>query len=305
MGTQFSVVVVTELAFDQQHLQTQIQAALEGVEQRMSTYRNNSELSIFNQSTSTDWVPVSNELCRAIDEAIGFGELSDGAFDITVGPLVNLWGFGPDASRNEPPSDEAIDEAKARTGQNYLHADCDLPAIRKDQADLYVDLSAYAKGLAADDIAAVLDEYSMSNYLVEIGGDLRARGHNGRMEKWRVAIEKPDRPGSAVEKIIHISDLSVATSGDYRNFFEFEGQRYSHTIDPRSGRPVEHDLASATVLGSSAAFADAMATALMVLGPEAGIAFAEQQGIAADLLVRDGDTITERMSTEFKSLTEF
>ena len=304
MGTQFSVVVVTNLAFDQQHLQTQIHAALEDIEQRMSTYRDNSELSAFNQSTSTDWVPVSKELCGAIDEAIGFGELSDGAFDITVGPLVNLWGFGPDASRNEPPSDEAIDEARAKIGQNYLHADCDIPAIRKDHADLYIDLSAYAKGLAADDIAAVLDENSMSNYLVEIGGDLRARGHNARMERWRVAIEKPDRPGSAVEKIIHISDLSVATSGDYRNFFEFEGQRYSHTIDPRSGRPVAHDLASVTVLGDSAAFADAMATALMVLGPEAGLAFAEREGIAADLLLRNGDTITEQMSTEFKSLTD-
>ena len=304
MGTRFSVAVVTELPFDQQHLQTQIYATLEDVEQRMSTYRSNSEVSRFNQSSLTDWIPVSGELCEAVNEAIEFGNLTDGAFDITVGPLVNLWGFGPDASRNEPPSDEAINGARSTTGHKYLHADCDIPAIRKDHAELYIDLSAYAKGLAADDIAALLDENGLSNYLVEIGGDLRARGHNAGKEKWRVAIESPDRPGNAVEKIIHISDLSVATSGDYRNFFEFEGQRYSHTIDPRTGRPVAHDLASVTVLGGSAAFADAMATALMVLGPEAGMAFAEREGIAADLLLRDGSSINERMSTRFRSLTD-
>ena len=304
MGTRFSVAVVPELAFDQQHLQAQIYASLEDVEQRMSTYRSNSEVSQFNQSSSTDWMPVSRQLCDAVAEAIEFGDLTDGAFDITVGPLVNLWGFGPDDSRIEPPSAEAIEAAMSATGRKHLHADCGIPAIRKDRADLYIDLSAYAKGLAADEIAALLDNEGFANYLVEIGGDLRARGHNASKEKWRIAIEKPDQPGSAVEKIIHISNLSVATSGDYRNFFEFEGQRYSHTIDPRTGRPVTHDLASVTVLGASAAFADAMATALMVLGPEAGMAFAERERVAADLLLRDGSSITERMSTEFMSLTE-
>jgi thiamine biosynthesis lipoprotein len=164
-------------------------------------------------------------------------------------------------------------------------------------------LSAYAKGLAADDIAALLDANGISNYLVEIGGDLRARGHNASETKWRVAIESPDQPGSTVEKIIHISDLSAATSGDYRNFFEFAGQRYSHTIDPRTGRPVTHNLASVTVLGPSAAFADAMATALMVLGPEAGMQLAEKERIAAKFLLRDGNSISERMSTQFMSLT--
>jgi thiamine biosynthesis lipoprotein len=304
MGTSFSVAVVTELAFDQQHLQTQIVATLENIEQRMSTYRSNSELSQFNHSSSTAWTPVSRELCEAVDEAIEFGDLTDGAFDITVGPLVNLWGFGPDDSRKEPPSAEAIDAAMLATGREYLHADCEVPAIRKEHTDIYIDLSAYAKGLAADEIAALLDEEDIANYLVEIGGDLRARGHNASNAKWRLAIERPDQPGKVVENIIHVNDLSVATSGDYRNFFEFEGRRYSHTIDPRTGRPVTHNLASVTVLGESAAFADAMATAMMVLGPEAGMALAEREGIAAYLLLRDGGTITEHMSTEFRSLTD-
>ena len=304
MGTSFTVAVVTELAFDRQHLQAQIIATLENVEQRMSTYRGNSELSQFNHSSSTDWTPVSRELCEAVDEAIEFGDLTDGAFDITVGPLVNLWGFGPDDSRKEPPSAEAIDAAMLATGREYLHADCEVPAIRKDRAKLYIDLSAYAKGLAADDIAVLLDSENIANYLVEIGGDLRARGHNASNAKWRIAIERPDQSGNTVEKIIHVHDLSVATSGDYRNFFEFEGRRYSHTIDPRTGWSVTNNLASATVLGESAAFADAMATAMMVLGPEAGMALAEREDIAADLLLRDGDTITEHMSSKFKSLTE-
>ncbi len=304
MGTSFSVAIVTELAFDQQHLQAQIVTTLEDVDQRMSTYRRDSELSQFNHSSSTAWTPVSRELCEAVDEAIEFGDLTGGAFDITVGPLVNLWGFGPDDSRKEPPSAEAIAAAMSATGREYLHADCEVPAIRKDRAKLYVDLSAYAKGLAADEIAALLENEDIANYLVEIGGDLRARGHNASNAKWRIAIERPDQPGNAVEKIIHVHDLSVATSGDYRNFFEFEGRRYSHTIDPRTGRPVTHNLASVTVLGESAAFADAMATAMMVLGPEAGMALAEREGIAANLLLRDGGTITEHMSTEFRSLTD-
>jgi thiamine biosynthesis lipoprotein len=303
MGTSFSVAVVTELVFDQQHLQAQIVATLENVEQRMSTYRHNSELSLFNHSSSTDWTPVSRELCEAVDEAIEFGDLTDGAFDITVGRLVNLWGFGPDDSRKEPPSAEAIDAAMLATGREYLHADCEVPAIRKDRAKLYIDLSAYAKGLAADDIAALLDSENITNYLVEIGGDLRARGHNVSNAKWRIAIERPDQSGNTVEKIIHVHDLSVATSGDYRNFFEFEGRRYSHTIDPRTGWSITHNLASVTVLGESAAFADAMATAMMVLGPEAGMALAEREGIAVDMLLRDGRSIIEHMSTEFRSLT--
>jgi len=304
MGTSFTVAVVTELAFDQKHLQAQIVATLENIEQRMSTYRDNSELSQFNHSSSTDWTPVSQELCEAVDDAIEIGHLTDGAFDITVGPLVNLWGFGPDDSRKEPPSAEAIDAAMLATGREYLHADCEVPAIRKDRAKLYIDLSAYAKGLAADEIAALLENEDIANYLVEIGGDLRARGHNASNAKWRIAIERPDQSGNTMEKIIHVHDLSVATSGDYRNFFEFEGRRYSHTIDPRTGRPVNHDLASVTVLGESAAFADAMATAMMVLGPEAGMALAEREDIAAELLLRDGGTITELMSSKFKSLTE-
>ena len=303
MGTRFTVSIVSESEIDKESLQFRIHAALDDIERRMSTYQPDSELTQFNQASSTDWISVSPELCGAVDNSLALGILTDGAFDITVGPLVNLWGFGPDGARNEPPSDEAIAAAISRTGREYLHADCTKPAIRKDHADLYIDLSGYAKGLAADDIAALLEKEGIANYLVEIGGDLRARGHNASNAKWRIAIESPDQPGGTVEQILHLGDLSVATSGDYRNFFEFKGQRYSHTIDPHTGLPVAHGLASVTVLAESAAHADALATALMVLGPEAGMAFAEREAIAAYFLLRNGSVVTGRMSSRFRALT--
>jgi thiamine biosynthesis lipoprotein len=302
MGTRFNVAVVTASELEQAKLQEQVHAILEDVDLHMSTYRLESELAKLNRSTSTDWITVTPRLCGAIDDALKLSMQSGGAFDITVGPLVNLWGFGPADARVEPPSDESIDEARASTGYDKLHVDCMTPAIRKDHAGLQIDLSGYAKGLAADEVAALLDATGISNYLVEVGGDLRARGRNAGNAKWRIAIESPDLPGNTVEKIVHIGDLSVATSGDYRNYFEFEGRRYSHTIDPQTGRPVTHNLAAATVLAERAAYADAMATALLVLGPDAGLAFAERENIAAYFLLRDESGLSERASTRFEAL---
>lgn len=304
MGTRFNVIVATASDFDQQDLQTRIHAVLEDIDQQMSTYRPDSELANFNRSQSTEPIPVTRRLCEAVDKALQLSDLSSGTFDITVGPLVNLWGFGPTGSRTVPPSDDAIVRTRSRTGREKLHPDCDRSAIRKDHAELEIDLSGYAKGLAADEIAALLDEAGMVNYLVEIGGDLRTRGQNASLANWRIAIESPETSVSGIEKIIHISDLAVATSGDYRNYFEYEGRRYSHTIDPRTGRPVAHDLASVTVLAASAAYADAMATALLVLGPDVGSAFAEQESIAAYFLFRDGSGIDEWTSTKFSAIAE-
>ncbi len=303
MGTTFNITVVTESGFDQEKLKDEIHAALEDVNRHMSTYRQDAELATFNRAPSTDWIPVSRRLCGAIEGALQLGALSDGAFDITVGPLVDLWGFGPQESISTPPTDEAIDEARSRTGRDKLETDCERPAIRKHHAGLRADLSGYAKGLAADEIAALLDANELSDYLVEIGGDLRSRGRNASGNKWRIAIETPEPGGRNVKRIIHISGPGVATSGDYRNFFEHDGRRYSHTIDPRTGRPVTHDLASVTVLADSAAFADAMATALLVLGPHAGPELADSKGIAAYFITRNGSDFTERTSGRFLQLT--
>jgi thiamine biosynthesis lipoprotein len=230
--------------------------------------------------------------------------MTSGAFDVTVGPLVDLWGFGPVANVSTPPADDDIELAKQKTGLEFLQADCANAAIRKTKPGIRIDLSGYGKGRAADDIGILLSEQGIFNFLVEIGGDLRAQGKNAKGQLWRVAIERPDSEGRAVERIIQVDNTAVATSGDYRNFFEVAGERYSHTIDPRTGRPVTHDLASVTVLFDNAAIADGYATALMVLGPDAGMALAERRHIAAYFLVREGDSLTERMSPAFNMLVD-
>ena len=183
-----------------------------------------------------------------------------------------------------------------------LHTDCDKNMIQKDHPKIYVDLSGYAKGLAIDEVARLLDDRGYSNYMAELGGEIRVHGQNANQAPWRIAIEKPDGGDREAQSVIHISKGSVATSGDYRNYFEHDGIRYSHTIDPRTGRPVTHQLASVTVVSEEAAFADAMATALLVLGPDEGFAFAERENIAAYFLLRRASVIEEMRTTSFALL---
>lgn len=302
MGTRFNVTVVVDGDVDLESLRNKIQTTLDDADRQMSTYRDDSELAGFNRSMSTDWVTVSNELCEAVHLALELGKMTSGAFDVTVGPLVDLWGFGPDGSVSTPPADDDIELAMKNTGLEFLQADCANTAIRKAKAGIRIDLSGYGKGRAADDIGFLLGEHGIVNFLVEIGGDLRAQGQNVKGQPWRIAIEKPDSRGRSVERIIRVDNTAVATSGDYRNFIEYDGQRYSHTIDPRTGRPVTHNLASVTVVFNNGPFADAYATALMVLGPDAGMALAERLHIAAYFLVRDGDSLADRMSPAFTML---
>jgi thiamine biosynthesis lipoprotein len=228
--------------------------------------------------------------------------LSNGAFDVTVGPLVNLWGFGPDPVQLKPPADAAIDAALERVGYDRLHVDCSRPAIRKDTPDVYVDLSACAKGFAVDRATELLDARGIRHYLVEIGGELRMRGLNADGEAWSVAIETPADAGRTVGRIVTLTDKAMATSGDYRNFFEYRGERYSHTIDPRTGRPTTHNLAAVTVVGDSTVLADAMATALLVLGPRAGLELAVREGIPAYFQVRTEGGFSEASTPAFAAL---
>jgi thiamine biosynthesis lipoprotein len=219
-------------------LQARVEAMLTIVNRQMSTYDPDSELSRFNKNPSTDWIAVSPELQQVVAEGLRIGELSGGAFDITVGPLVNLWGFGPEPRRDEVPSTAAIAQARERVGYWRLHARAEPPALKKDRADLYVDLSAMAKGYGVDRMAALIDATGVGNYLASIGGEIRARGRNGRGEPWTIAIEKPEAGQRSVERLIRLGDHTVSTSGNYRNFFEQNGQRYSHVINPRTGWPV-------------------------------------------------------------------
>lgn len=300
MGTTYTVKAVqVPESIDSAALQTQVEDILAEVNGQMSTYDANSELSRFNQSETTDWVTVSPELAQVVQQALRISRLSRGAFDVTVGPLVNLWGFGPEMSADELPAKAALEAALARVGYQRLHARLTPPALKKDGADIYVDLSAIAKGYGVDRLAEYLEAQGIDHYLVEIGGELRGKGLNPAGVPWRVAIEKPDPGQRAVQRVIEISDQAIATSGDYRNFFEKDGQRYSHAIDPETGQPVRHELASVTVVNPSALEADAWATALLVLGPQQGAQLAEEQNLAAFLLVLNDMDINEKSTSRF------
>ena len=303
LGTTFSVKLVDPAdAFVAEDLQQAIDATLERVDSLASTWKADSQLSLLNANASTDWIAISDELCGALESALEVSRLSDGAFDITVGPLVNLWGFGPDGSVSDPPSDAELEAAMELVGYDKLETRCDQGDVRKSIADLYIDLSGWAKGHAVDQIALLLDSRSLANYLVEIGGELRMRGHNAMRDKWAIAVEAPLTSQRRPHSVLRITDTSVATSGDYRNYFEHDGDLYSHTIDARTGRPVAHDLAAVTVVNESAAFADAMATALLVLGPDAGPELATRLDLAGYFLLRGTTGISELTTPKFDLL---
>jgi len=300
MGTTYSVRIVDPpdgMAIGE--ITRRIQLALEDVNRRMSTWREDSEVSLFNAAPPGEWFPVSEDTAALVAMAQAVSRMSDGAFDVTVGPVVDLWGFGPDPVRVTPPAEAEIAAALARVGYTALESREAPPALRKTRAELAVDLSGIAKGHAVDRVAAVLEQAAIDNYLIEVGGELRVAGHNRGGERWTVAVEDPLAAGRDVHRVLNVTDTAIATSGDYRNFFEYEGERYSHTIDPRTGWPVSHDLVSVTVLDESAALADALATALLVLGPEAGGQVAERTDIAAYFVVRSGDGVMARWTSAF------
>jgi thiamine biosynthesis lipoprotein len=302
MGTIFAVKIVEPpgVSLDPAALEEGIHAVLAAVNGELSTYREDSILSRFNRYAETDWFPVTPDCARVLGEARAIGAASGGAFDVTVGPLVNLWGFGPEDRPRQVPDEAAIRERMALVGPEKIAVRHDPPAARKAAAGVYCDLSALAKGFGVDEVAAYLEEAGIENYMVEIGGEVRTRGTNPRGVPWRIGVEAPDSRG-VLQKIVAISGYALATSGDYRNYFEKGGVRYSHTIDPRTGRPVTHALASVTVIHESCMTADAMATAISVLGPEAGLAFAASRGLPAFMVVREGDRFAERMTPEFEA----
>ncbi len=300
MGTTINVMIVAppeSLTLDE--LQLDVMRTLERIENIASTYRESSELSAFNANSSTDWIEVSVEFCSLVHQALLISQETAGAFDITVGALVNLWGFGPEPTVDEPPPLEKIDAALKHVGHRGLQTNCAQPAIRKSAASMYVDLSGWAKGYAVDQLAELLDQNGLDNYLIEIGGELRAHGHNAEQRKFAIAIETPASEQGDEYSVMRLSNAAVATSGDYRNYFENDGQRYSHTIDPRTGRPINHDLASVTVVSDSTAYADAMATALLVLGRVDGLALAEKLGIAAYFSVHTAQGIVSFSSSAY------
>ncbi len=292
MGTSYTVKVVGEHLHPGK-LREQIESELRRINGLMSTYDENSELSRFNRSPVAHAFPVSPEILEVLKLSGEIFDHSGGAFDVTVGPLVNLWGFGPEPSRDVVPLDEEIDAARQRTGFGLLQMD-DAGLLKT--RNIYVDLSAIAKGYAVDRLARILDAQDVENYLIEIGGELRARGINDQGSPWAIAIEVPDNLSRSVFRTLELRDMSMATSGDYRNYFEVDGARYSHTIDPRTGRPITHNIASVTVLSPSAAMADGYATAINVLGAEQGLALAQAQNLAVLVIIKTEDGFREQLS---------
>lgn len=305
MGTLFTVKTMGGpggLSRDQ--VQTDIHQVLDQVDRQMSTYLADSELSCFNRYLKDNWFPVSPDMAFVMTEAIRVSRISGGAFDITVGPLVNLWGFGPGKRRDTPPTAEEIRELFPLIGYQNIAVRLSPPAARKELPGIYCDLSAIAKGYGVDQVAEYLEGQKIVDYLVEIGGEVRARGKNPDKRWWQLGIAAPDREGE-IERIVPLKNSSMATSGDYRNYFEKDGIRYSHTIDPRTGRPITHRLASVTVVHPSCTFADAMATAINVLGPEKGLALAKKEKLAVFLIIRDKAGFKEIMTPEFAALLLF
>ena len=278
-------------------LTARISATLERLEQQFSTYRPNSELSRFNTARTTDWITVSPELARVATDCRALSVLTGGAFDATIFPLVDLWGFGPQRRSGPPPSATEISAARSRTDFRRLESRASPPALRKTSANLAADFSSMAKGFAADTIAAQLSALGSTDHYVQIGGDIATAGPR----PWRVAIEQP--AGSA--PLAHVFDLagqSLSTSGDAHNSFTHAGRRYGHILDPRTGEPVASPLASVSVIAPTCAQSSARATALFVLGPDAGFALAVRERWSALFLIREGPSFTAHPIPEFTRL---
>ncbi|MDI5935077.1 FAD:protein FMN transferase [Halomonas kalidii] len=299
-GSFYQVTIADPLTQGEaREIEKEVLAELDEVDAAMSTYRDDSELVAFNQAPVGEWQPLSDELVEVLAIGQTVAEASDGAFDMSLGGLVNLWSFGPEARPREIPDDETLAERLAEIGPDSVELDVAGLQARRVR-DVFIDLSGVAKGHGTDRVATYLDRRGIEHYLVNLGGEVMAKGYrDAGGTPWRIGIEAPRDDRQEAQHVLPLHDLSVATSGDYRNYFEEEGRRYSHTLDPRTGRPIEHRLASVTVAHPSNAWADAWATALMVLGEEQGMALAREQGLGVLMIVREDEGWSSRVSPGF------
>ncbi len=303
MGTTYSVKVVAAKAAlpSESDLKTWSDEVLGAINQSMSSYISTSELSLLNASAEQGWVDASPPLYQVLEVSQGISTLTEGAFDITVMPLVNLWGFGPKPNQFKLPSDEALAKAQEQVG--YAKIELSEGKVRKP-AGVTMDLSAVAKGYAVDQVASMLLEKGFANVMVEVGGELVMRGKSPRGGPWRIGVENPrynvlvSEPSAA--QTVELSDVAMATSGDYRNYYELRGKRYSHTIDPHTGRPITHKTASVTIIANTCAKADALATAMTVMGAKKGLALAEQHQVAALFIVKTDEGFESKASSAFE-----
>lgn len=300
MGTSYNIKYLQKEGQPSSNaVQTEVDRLLERVNDQMSTYRPDSELSLFNQQQSTEPFEVSQDTAIVVQEALRLNKVTLGALDVTVGPIVNLWGFGPEQRPERVPSEQEIAQRKAMTGIEHLQVIG--TSLQKDIPQLYVDLSTIAKGWGVDVVANYLESQGITDYMVEVGGEIRLKGVNREGNRWRIAIEKPTVMERTAQEIIEPQDMAIATSGDYRNYFEQDGVRYSHIIDPKTAKPINNRVVSVTVLDKSSMTADGLATGLMVLGEKQALEVAEQHQIPVLIIVKDGEGFTEIMSSTFKA----
>lgn len=298
-GTTYHITVVACVKPDSQdRLQQLITARLDEIDKSLSNYRDDSELSAFNRAPVNTWIDLGRDMYAVLKISDQISRESAGAFDITVAPLVALWGFGPTHHAEYIPDDSSVAAARANVGYQMLEIDPVLPRARK-HAELAIDVNGIAQGFSVDQLADVLTAEECTDFLVEVGGELRLAGYNAEGKPWRIGIEKPVDGFSATQQALIGTGIGVTTAGDYRDYYEKEGVRYSHTIDPRSGRPIAHKLASVTVVADNATLADGYDTVLEVLGPEAGAKFAQDHRLAAYFVVRDGTEFTTRYTSDF------
>ncbi|MEO1888648.1 MAG: FAD:protein FMN transferase [Cycloclasticus sp.] len=303
MGTSYHVTLSTTVsASDSEALQKDIDDVLLQVNQSFSTYIKSSEISELNRYTDSEGQTKSQEFIALLEEALRISDITQGAYDITVGPLVNLWGFGPEFKADDVPSSVEITKALEKVGHKNIVIDRNTNQVKKLNPGIYLDFSSIAKGYGVDKVAELVESEGFTNYMVEIGGEMRVRGVNPQGNNWRVAIEKPDVSARSIYKVINVTNIAIATSGDYRNFFEIGGIKFSHTIDPNTGRPVQHNLASVTVLDKSSMTADAWATAFMVLGSKKGYDLAMVNNLAVLFLIQEGDSIKDMATPRFEAI---
>lgn len=304
MGTDYRIKIIDAKPNQTDQLSKQIKQTLLEVNQIFSNYVPTSEVSRFNQRQSTDFHSQSPDFIELLTQALKISKLSKGAYDISLSPLIELWGFGKRDMHDVIPSALSIKQAKQHVGYQFIQINAQNKTVQKTIPSLALNFSSIAKGYGVDKVALLLDSKGHKNYLVEIGGEMRAAGVNAFKNPWQIAIERPHTSNRSVQKIIGLSNRSLATSGDYHNYFEKNGVRYSHTIDPITGKPITHHLASVTVLASSSALADAWATALSVLGLKAGYKLAVQQQLAVLFISKEGSNFKETLTPQFNKIIQ-
>lgn len=312
MGTSFHIKVVADRnALDVDALRRDLRQVFAEITGQMSTYDENSEVSRFNRAPAGEWFAVSAPTARVAALALEMSRTTNGALDVTVAPLVRLWHFGAPTERDgrapqqlKPPSPEAIERARKLVGYEKLKVRIDPAALQKSVEGLTIDLSTIAGGYVVDRVAEMLDRRGIENYMVEVGGEVRTRGQRADGQSWRIAIERPARNQREILRAVTLRDAALTTSGDYRNYFEFDGRRYSHIIDPKTGWPIEHELGSVSVLADECMTADAWDTALLILGPERGFELAEQHDIAALFVPPAGSDAAVRATSSWRERVE-